>query len=98
MKILITGSSGFIAKNLIAELENRGYKELLFCDRTTTREKLESYERIYADFTITFDYPAVAAVTLNNSCCRYISATEDKKKVHVRLRIPNRTCRTIWGQ
>ncbi len=59
------------------------------------REKLESYERIYADFTITFDSPAVAAVTLNNSCCRYISATEDKKKVHVRLRIPNRTCRTI---
>ena len=43
MKILITGSSGFIAKNLIAELEDRGYKELLFCDRTTTREKLESY-------------------------------------------------------
>lgn len=43
MKILITGSGGFIAQNLIMELENRGYKNLLLCDRGTTEEELDSY-------------------------------------------------------
>lgn len=43
MKILITGSGGFIAKNLIAELRNRGYKDLLLCNRGTVSEDLENY-------------------------------------------------------
>lgn len=43
MKILITGSSGFIARNLIVELGNRGYKDLLLCDRSTTREEMDRY-------------------------------------------------------
>lgn len=43
MKILITGSGGFIAKNLIAELENRGYKDLLLCNRSTAGDELERY-------------------------------------------------------
>ncbi len=43
IKILITGSKGFIAKNLIAELRNRGYGELLLCNRDTTERELESY-------------------------------------------------------
>lgn len=43
MKILITGSNGFIAKNLIEELRNRGYKELLLCNRSTSRKDLERY-------------------------------------------------------
>lgn len=43
MKILITGSGGFIARNLIMELGNRGYKDLLLCDRSTTREELDRY-------------------------------------------------------
>lgn len=43
MKILITGSNGFIAKNLIMELKNRKYGELLLCNRDTSSEKLEQY-------------------------------------------------------
>lgn len=43
MKILITGSKGFIAKNLISELRNRGYEQLLLCNRDTTTEELEQY-------------------------------------------------------
>lgn len=43
MKILITGSDGFIARNLIAELRGRGHEELLFCNRSTTKEELEGY-------------------------------------------------------
>lgn len=43
MKILITGSNGFIAKNLILELQNRGYKDLLLCHRGTVRDDLEKY-------------------------------------------------------
>ncbi len=43
MKVLITGSNGFIAKNLIVELRNRGYQELLLCNRDTSEKKLEKY-------------------------------------------------------
>ncbi|MDP4153020.1 MAG: capsular polysaccharide biosynthesis protein CapF [Bacillota bacterium] len=32
MKILVTGAKGFLGKNLIAELKNRGYRELLCYD------------------------------------------------------------------
>lgn len=28
MKILVTGAKGFVGKNLIAELKNRGYNEI----------------------------------------------------------------------
>lgn len=54
MNILVTGSNGFIAKNLIATLENiRDGKDCSFhinsdicvfeCSRTTSREELETY-------------------------------------------------------
>lgn len=43
MKILITGSDGFIAKNLVMELKNRNYGELLLCNRKTKPEELERY-------------------------------------------------------
>lgn len=42
-KVLITGSKGFIAKNLIMELRNRGYKNLLLCNRNTALKELEKY-------------------------------------------------------
>lgn len=43
MKILVTGSNGFIAKNLIVELKNRGYENLFLCNRNTSLEDLEKY-------------------------------------------------------
>ncbi len=43
MKILITGSDGFIARNLIMELKNKGYKELLLVNRGTSEELLCKY-------------------------------------------------------
>lgn len=43
MKILVTGSNGFIAKNLIVELKNRGYEDLFLCNRNTSTEELEKY-------------------------------------------------------
>lgn len=43
MKILITGAGGFIGKNLIAELRNRGYDELYCCDRDTSDEEMQQY-------------------------------------------------------
>lgn len=43
MKILVTGAKGFIGKNLIAELKNRGYNEIFECDIETTDEELEKY-------------------------------------------------------
>ncbi|WP_314065859.1 capsular polysaccharide biosynthesis protein CapF [uncultured Vagococcus sp.] len=43
MKILITGSNGFIGQNLIAELKNRNYEDLLLVDKETREEDLEKY-------------------------------------------------------
>lgn len=49
MKILITGSNGFVGKNLVAELKNQGYNDLLLCDRNTTETELKQYA-LEADF------------------------------------------------
>jgi len=43
MRILVTGAKGFIGKNLIAELHNRGYADIYSCDMDTTEEELKSY-------------------------------------------------------
>ena len=43
MRILITGSNGFIGKNLIVELKNQGFKKLFLCNRETTLEVLKFY-------------------------------------------------------
>jgi len=43
MKILVTGANGFIGKNLIAELNNRGYKDIYAVDIDTPHEDLVSY-------------------------------------------------------
>lgn len=49
MKILVTGSNGFIGKNLIAELKNRGYKHIFEYDIDSTGEELDKYTK-EADF------------------------------------------------
>jgi UDP-2-acetamido-2,6-beta-L-arabino-hexul-4-ose reductase len=43
MRILVTGANGFVSKNLIAELNNRGYNDIFKCTRETTKEQLEQY-------------------------------------------------------
>lgn len=43
MKILVTGSNGFVGKNLISELHNRGYHEIYEVNRDTTDSQLERY-------------------------------------------------------
>ncbi|WP_348923186.1 NAD-dependent epimerase/dehydratase family protein [Enterococcus rotai] len=43
MKILITGSAGFLGKNLISELRNQGYNEILSFDRETEISLLDEY-------------------------------------------------------
>lgn len=45
MKILVTGAKGFVGKNLIAELKNRGYNEIYECDINTTDEQLSEYTK-----------------------------------------------------
>ncbi len=46
MKILITGYQGFIGKNLVAQLKNRGYEDLLLYDVTTEEAQLDSFLNI----------------------------------------------------
>lgn len=41
MTIVVTGANGFIGKNLVAELTNRGYGNIVQITRDTTVEKLE---------------------------------------------------------
>jgi len=43
MKILITGAKGFIGKNLIAELRNQGYTDLLEYDVDSAPDLLDKY-------------------------------------------------------
>ncbi|HAG43314.1 MAG TPA: hypothetical protein DCL31_08060 [Clostridium sp.] len=43
MKILITGSNGFVGKNLISELHNRGFQNIYKVTRETNDEQLENY-------------------------------------------------------
>jgi len=45
MKILITGSKGFVGKNLIAELRNQGFNDLLEFDVDTNPALLDDYAR-----------------------------------------------------
>lgn len=45
MKILVTGSKGFIGKNLIVELKNQGYKEIYEYDIDSTLEDLDKYTK-----------------------------------------------------
>lgn len=45
MKILVTGAKGFIGKNLIAELNNRGYNEIFQYDADSTLEQLTYYTK-----------------------------------------------------
>ena len=49
MNILITGSKGFIGKNLVVELKNHGYMDLMLFDIDSTKEDLDEYCR-KADF------------------------------------------------
>lgn len=43
--ILITGASGFIGKNLVAELKNQGYNELLLYNKSNSLEDLKGYTK-----------------------------------------------------
>ena len=43
MKILITGAKGFIGKNLVVELRNRGYEEIFEYDVDVKKGLLDEY-------------------------------------------------------
>ena len=45
MKILVTGANGFVGKNLIAELMNRGYKDIFKFNRDNDFMLLDSYTK-----------------------------------------------------
>ena len=45
MKILVTGAKGFIGKNLIAELRNRGYEDIMEFDIDTDIPLLDGYTK-----------------------------------------------------
>lgn len=45
MKILVTGANGFVGKNLIAELKNKGFNEILEFTRETENSLLDQYTK-----------------------------------------------------
>ncbi|CAM3563119.1 NAD-dependent epimerase/dehydratase family protein [Erysipelothrix urinaevulpis] len=51
MKVLVTGSSGFVGKNLVSTLENTDGFEVLTFDRENSLEDLENYTKV-CDFVV----------------------------------------------
>ncbi|MGG1397351.1 NAD-dependent epimerase/dehydratase family protein [Bacillus salipaludis] len=45
MKILVTGSKGFVGKNLLAELNNKGYNDIYEFSKENDRSLLEEYTK-----------------------------------------------------
>src|SRR5699024_7786864 len=45
MKIIVTGSEGFVGKNLVAELKNRDYNDLYLYDKETPFENLKEWTK-----------------------------------------------------
>lgn len=45
MKILVTGAKGFVGKNLIAELKNKGYVNIYEFDQDTEKSLLDEYAK-----------------------------------------------------
>lgn len=45
MKILVTGASGFVGKNLICQLENLGYKNIYKYDKDNSKEDLDLFTK-----------------------------------------------------
>jgi UDP-2-acetamido-2,6-beta-L-arabino-hexul-4-ose reductase len=45
MNILVTGANGFVGKNLIAELNNKGYTDIFEFDRETDKSLLDKYTK-----------------------------------------------------
>ena len=45
MNILVTGAKGFVGKNLIAELKNRGYNNIFEFTRESDLSLLEEYTK-----------------------------------------------------
>jgi len=45
MKILVTGAKGFVGKNLISELRNQGFSQILEYDIDTDKNQLEDFAR-----------------------------------------------------
>lgn len=45
MKVLVTGAKGFVGKNLISELKNRGYNDIFEYDIDTEEEKLDVFTK-----------------------------------------------------
>lgn len=43
MNILVTGAKGFIGRNLVSELKNRGYDTIFECGRKTSNSDFEKY-------------------------------------------------------
>lgn len=44
-KVLVTGANGFVGKNLVAELRNKGYEELYLFNRENSFEELEQFTK-----------------------------------------------------
>lgn len=45
MKILVTGSKGFVGRNLVAELKNKGYTDIFEFDRDSDKSLLDKYAK-----------------------------------------------------
>jgi len=85
--ILVTGANGFIGKNLVSELRNRGYDNLFLYNRDSAKEQLDEFLR-QCDFIF-----HLAGINRTNDEAEFVKGNMDfTKEIIEKLKLRKSIC------